>query len=199
MFSGFLVVASLLVIVIRGFHLGTDFAGGTTLTFTPNAAGPSVSNSSVTQVLDSSVGSGNVEAVQTLGGKTIQATLKALTESQVATGKTALVKAFNPVGGVSASNVSSSWGAQISQRAVLAVLIFLVLVGAFIWIRYEKRVAAGAVLSHHPRRHRDRRDLLAGWFRGHPGHRHRAAHHSRFLALRHGRGVRQGAGKLPRV
>lgn len=147
MLSGFLVVGSILVMLLRGFHLGTDFAGGTTLTFVPGADASTVSNSQVTEVLDKAVGAGNVEAVQTLGGKTVQATLKALTEPQVVAGKSALNTAFAPVGGVSASDVSSTWGAQISQRAILAVIIFLVLVGVFIWIRYEKRVAAGAVLS----------------------------------------------------
>lgn len=146
-FSTFLVVASILLMLLRGFHLGTDFAGGTTLTFVPSAGASSVPNSQVTEVLDKAIGAGNVESVQTLGGKTIQATLKALTESQVVGGKTALNTAFTPVGGVSASDVSSTWGAQISQRAILAVIIFLVLVGIFIWVRYEKRVAAGAVLS----------------------------------------------------
>ncbi len=145
--SGFLVVGSILVMLVRGFHLGTDFAGGTTLTFVPSAGAGSVPNSQVTQVLDKAVGAGNVESVQTLSGKTIKATLKTLTETQVVGGKTALNTAFTPVGGVSASDVSSTWGAQISQRAILAVIIFLILVGAFIWIRYEKRVAAGAVLS----------------------------------------------------
>ena len=85
--------------------------------------------------------------MQTLGGSTIQVTLKALTEAQVVVGKAAITKAFDPTGGVSGSNVSSSWGAQISQRAILAVVIFLIAVGLFIWIRYEKRVAAGAVIS----------------------------------------------------
>ena len=147
MFSSFLLVSSILLILIKGFHLGTDFAGGSTLTFTP-ANGGSVSTSSVNQVLTTALGSGKVEAVQTLGGKTIQATLVALNETQVATGKAALAKAFSlGAGSVSGSDVSSSWGAQISQRAILAVIIFLVAVGLFIWIRYEKRVAIGAVLS----------------------------------------------------
>ena len=146
-FSSFLVVGSILVMLLRGFHLGTDFAGGTTLTFVPSAGAAAVPNSQVTEILGRAVGAGNVESVQTLGGKTIQATLKALTEPQVVAGKSALSSAFHPAGGVSASDVSSTWGAQISQRAILAVIIFLVLVGAFIWIRYEKRVAAGAVLS----------------------------------------------------
>lgn len=145
--STFLVVGSIVVMLVRGFHLGTDFAGGTTLTFVPSAGAAAVPNSQVTEVLGKALGASNVEQVQTLGGKTIQATLKALTEPQVVAGKAALNTAFTPVGGVSASDVSSTWGAQISQRAILAVIIFLVLVGVFIWIRYEKRVAAGAVLS----------------------------------------------------
>lgn len=146
-FSSVLVLISLLFIVFRGFHLGTDFAGGTTLTFTPTATS-SASISSTTEVLDKALGAGNLVTVQTLGGKTIQATTKALTESQVAAGKSALTQAFSlPKGAVSGSDVSSTWGAQISERAILAVVVFLIAVGLFIWIRYEKRVAAGALLS----------------------------------------------------
>jgi preprotein translocase subunit SecF len=147
MFSTFLLVTSILLIFLKGFHLGTDFAGGSTLTFTPDS-GSTASTSGVTQVLTTALGSGQVQAVQTLGGSTIQATLVSLSEAQVATGKEALTKAFSlAAGSVSGSDVSSSWGAQISDRAVLAVIIFLIAVGLFIWIRYEKRVAVGAVLS----------------------------------------------------
>jgi len=150
MFSAFLVVASILLIVLRGFHLGTDFAGGTTFSFVPSVGAAQVSNTEVTKVLDQAVGAGKVEAVQTLGGRTVQATLASLQESEVKDGQLALAKAFTPTGGVtgvSASDVSSSWGAQISNRAILAVIIFLIAVGLFIWFRYEKRVAIGAVVS----------------------------------------------------
>jgi len=150
MFSTLLVVASILLILLRGFHLGTAFAGGTTFSFEPGAGASQVSQSDVTRVLDQSIGQGNVSAVQTLGGKTVQAALKTLSETQINAGRVALAKAFSPAGGVtgvSASDVSSSWGQQISNRAILAVIIFLVAVGLFIWVRYEKRVAIGAVLS----------------------------------------------------
>ncbi|SDP21295.1 protein translocase subunit secF [Nakamurella panacisegetis] len=143
--SGFLVVASLLLIIIKGFHLGTDFAGGSKLTFTPTN---SVSVAQVTEVLDKTYGNGVVEKVQTLGGKTLQATMTSLSEPQIAAGKSALTKAFNlPASSVSGSEVSSTWGSQISDRAILAVVIFFIAVGIFIWVRYEKRVAAGALVS----------------------------------------------------
>src|ERR1700712_3666946 len=73
MLSSFLVIGSILMMLLRGFHLGTDFAGGTTLTFVPAAGAASVSNSQVTEVLDKAVGTGNVQKVQTLSGKTIVA------------------------------------------------------------------------------------------------------------------------------
>src|SRR3954468_19450129 len=61
MFSTFLVVGSILVILLRGFNFGTDFAGGTTLTFVPGAGAANVSNSSVSEVVDKALGSGTVE------------------------------------------------------------------------------------------------------------------------------------------
>src|ERR1700712_1001682 len=66
-FSTFLVVASILLIVIRGFNLGTDFAGGTTLTFVPAAGAANVSNTQVTEVIDAALGAGTAESVQVLG------------------------------------------------------------------------------------------------------------------------------------
>ena len=48
---------------------------------------------------------------------------------------------------MSNSAVSETWGSEISQRALIAVIVFLIAVAIFLWIRYEKRVAFGAVLS----------------------------------------------------
>ena len=142
--SSVLVVASILLIVFRGFHYGIDFAGGTTLTFQP-VDSASVSNSQIAQTVTSATGV-ETESVQTVGNQ-IQVTSSSLSVDQVVAAKAAINQAYSPPGGVSDSAVSETWGSEISQRALLAVLVFLVAVAAFLWIRYEKRMAAGAVVS----------------------------------------------------
>jgi preprotein translocase subunit SecF len=142
--STVLVVASILLIVFRGFHYGIDFAGGTTLTFQP-ADGASVSITQVAQTVTSATGV-ETESVQTVGSQ-MQVTSPSLTDDQVTAAKAAINAAFSPPGGVSDSAVSETWGSEISQRALLAVVVFLIAVAAFLWIRYEKRMAAGAVVS----------------------------------------------------
>jgi len=142
--SGALVVASILLIVFRGFHFGIDFEGGTTLQFQPNA-GQTLSTSEVAQVVTSATGV-EPDAVQTVGSQ-IQISSSTLSVSQVIAAKGALNSAYAPEGGVSDSAVSETWGSEISQRALLAVIVFLVAVAGFLWVRYEKRMAAGAVVS----------------------------------------------------
>lgn len=143
--STVLVVASILLIVVRGFHYGIDFAGGTTLTFEPAGGTASVSNTLVAQTVTSATGV-DVDAVQTVGTQ-IQVTSPSLTLDQVVAAKAAIGTAFSPPGGVSDSAVSETWGSEILQRALLGVVVFLIAVAAFLWIRYEKRMAAGAVVS----------------------------------------------------
>jgi preprotein translocase subunit SecF len=142
--STVLVVASILLIVFRGFQFGIDFAGGTTLEFQP-ADGQTVSTSEVAGVVTTATGV-EPDAVQTVGSR-IQVSTAALSAEQVTAARDALVQQFNPTGGVSDSAVSETWGSEISERALLAVLVFLVAVAAFLWIRYERRVAVGAVVS----------------------------------------------------
>jgi len=142
--SGILVVFAILLIVFRGFQFGIDFAGGTTLQFQPNE-GQSISTSAVAQVVTSATGV-EPDAVQTVGTQ-VEISSSTLTAEQVIAAKGAINTAYAPTGGVSDSAVSETWGSEISQRALLAVLVFLVAVAAFLWIRYEKRMAVGAVAS----------------------------------------------------
>jgi preprotein translocase subunit SecF len=142
--SGTLVVISILLIIFRGFHFGIDFAGGTTLQFEPNP-GQSISTTEVAQVVTSATGV-EPDAVQTVGNQ-IQVSSSTLTVDQVIGAKGALNQKYAPTSGVSDSAVSETWGSEISQRALLAVVVFIIAVAAFLWIRYEKRSAVGAVVS----------------------------------------------------
>ncbi|MGS0688458.1 protein translocase subunit SecF [Nakamurella sp. GG22] len=142
--SGALVIGSLLLIIFRGFQFGIDFAGGTTLQFQPDS-GAEISTTQVAQVVTSATGV-EPDSVQTVGSQ-IQISSATLSPEQVVAAKAAINAEYSPEGGVSNSAVSETWGSEISQRALLAVLVFLVAVAAFLWIRYEKRMAAGAVVS----------------------------------------------------
>src|SRR5664279_178692 len=139
-----LVVASILLIVFRGFNFGIDFAGGTTLQFQPNP-GQDISTTEVAQVVTSATGV-EPDSVQTVGTQ-IQVSSATLSVEQVVAAKGAINSAYAPESGVSNSAVSETWGSEISQRALIAVIVFLIAVAIFLWIRYEKRVAFGAVLS----------------------------------------------------
>ncbi|MTD16363.1 protein translocase subunit SecF [Nakamurella sp. YIM 132087] len=142
-----LVVLSVLFIVIRGFNFGIDFAGGTRFTFQiPDGQSYSQVQERTVDVFAGAAGVPS-EAIQQIGTNQVQISSVSLDAQQVAAVKTALESAFSPVGGVSDSAVSNTWGSEISERAILAVVVFLVLVAIFIWIRYERRVAVGAVIS----------------------------------------------------
>lgn len=141
-FSALLIVLSVLFMILRGFNLSIDFEGGTQLTFQPAAT---VAHSEVTQVLHDAIGKETESVVDV--GPNIQVSLVALDAHEVTLSKEALAKAFPLVGDVSDSAVSGTWGSEILTQALISVIVFLIAVALFITLRYEHRVAIGAVTS----------------------------------------------------
>lgn len=141
-FSAMLVLLAILFMIVRGFNLSIDFVGGTQLTFQPTTT---VSHSAVTKVLNDAVGEETDSVLDV--GQNIQVSLPALDADQVTAAKHALADAFPLQGDVSDSAVSGTWGSEISTQALISVIVFLIAVALYLAIRYEYRVAAGAVLS----------------------------------------------------
>jgi preprotein translocase subunit SecF len=48
---------------------------------------------------------------------------------------------------ISVSTVSATWGAAVSKQALIALVIFLVLIAGFIWLRFERRMAIAAIAA----------------------------------------------------
>lgn len=140
-------------ILLRGFTFGIDFQGGTKVGFPRGDA----SVTQVEQVFSEVVGSAP-ESVVVVGngpGATVQIRSKALTNDQTATLRDALFEKFQPKGSdgkpskqaISDSAVSETWGGQITKKALIALGVFLVLVGIYIAIRYERYMAMAALGS----------------------------------------------------
>ncbi|MGL6233859.1 MAG: protein translocase subunit SecF [Segniliparus sp.] len=149
-----IVLLCLASFAIRGFTFGIEFVGGTSISF-PAEGKPD--SGKVARVVADATGHEPV-SVQTVGAgssATVQIRTGDLNNAQTAKVTDALFGAFQPKGhdgkpskaAVNVSSVSSSWGGQITVRALIALGVFLLAVGAYIAIRFELDMALAAIAS----------------------------------------------------
>jgi preprotein translocase subunit SecF len=156
----FLVAAVLVLIAvgsiaIRGFSLGIEFAGGTSFSIPAKTATATLSQSDAQKAVSDAIHSvdpGNeTTAAQKVGsgGKeqwTVNAS--AMTAAQSEQAKTKLVADLGvPATSVSDNQVSAAWGGQVTRQAIIGLIVFLVLVSAYLVIRFEWRMAVAALSS----------------------------------------------------
>jgi preprotein translocase subunit SecF len=160
LFFALLILVCLVSIIFRGFNLGIDFTGGTRISLPAQGANGTISTSQVEEVFTDTLDR-EPAAVQTVGtgdAATIQIRSEALNNDEVTRVKAALFDELQPEGAngqpsersISDSAVSASWGGEISQQALIALGVFLVLVTIFLAFYFEKwmAVAALAALIH---------------------------------------------------
>lgn len=147
--------ASLIVIVlgvlslgIRGFNLGIDFKGGSSWEVLAN-------NSSVSSMTSAVQRAGLTNPTVTkLGSSTYEVTadINALSPTKQLSLTNAVVSAMAKQAGVSdnqvsTSNVGPTWGGQITQRALEALIVFFLAVVAYISVRFEPKMALAAFVA----------------------------------------------------
>ncbi|QWF84215.1 protein translocase subunit SecF [Amycolatopsis sp. CA-230715] len=143
---------------IKGFNLGIEFEGGTQLQMpAKNASGTEITEPQVKEVFSDSTGKRAAET-QIVGKGTsaaIQIRSDALNNAEVAKLKQDLFTKLKPVDNagrsapqiISDSAVSASWGGEISQKALIALAVFLVLVTIFLAVYFERWMAIAALIS----------------------------------------------------
>lgn len=151
--SGVIVAVCLASMVLRGFTFGIDFEGGTKVSMP--AAG--VDTERVEEVFSQTLGK-DVESVVIVGSgasATVQIRSEALSNDETTKLRDALFDTFQPKGldgqpskqAISDSAVSETWGAQITNKALLALVVFLVLATIYITLRYERYMAIAAMAT----------------------------------------------------
>jgi preprotein translocase subunit SecF len=155
--SGAIVAVAVLSILLRGFTFGIDFNGGTTVSMPAAGAAGTVQTSQVSDVFRKAIGNDpeSVVVVGNGGGATVQIRSETLTNDQTTKLRNALFDAFHPKGAdgkpskqaISDAAVSETWGDQITDKALIALAVFLVLVGVYIMVRYERYMAVSALTT----------------------------------------------------
>lgn len=144
--SIFLVLLSLASLFTRELNLGIDFEGGGVWEV------PS-QDLSVGDVRDAMRTVGEAEAkIQTLTNQAgdrvirVQAGVDAVTRSGEITDLLASTAEVD-AGEISVSTVGPSWGDNITNKAVRALVFFLIILGLYITLRLEWRMAVGALVA----------------------------------------------------
>ena len=150
---GFAISITLILLTLgslftRGLNLGIDFEGGVAWQV-PSSETMDVD--AARSVLDDNGVPTENAKVQTLTSGTTSS-IRIQVGDQTAEVRTKVqtdlaIKANVDINEVSVSSVSSSWGRAITEKAIRALIAFMVLVGIYIAWRFEWRMAIAAILA----------------------------------------------------
>ena len=144
--SGLILVISIAALAFRGLNTSVEFKGGSVFQF----SAPTATSAQVSSVV-SAAGGGSDAIVQKVG-------IGGSSSWQVQTAKVpfpeqvkiqdALASNFHiSQDAVSANFVGPSWGSQISQKALKALIAFLIAIVIYLSIAFEWRMASAALIA----------------------------------------------------
>ncbi|MEW2480490.1 protein translocase subunit SecF [Mycobacterium sp. NPDC049093] len=155
--SGVIVAICIASMVLRGFTFGIDFEGGTKVSMPSAGSEGIVTVQQVEDVFNKTLNR-TPESVVLVGSgasATVQIRSETLSNDETEKLRNALFDAFHPKGTdgqpskqvISDSAVSETWGGQITQKALIALVVFIVLASIYIAWRYERYMAMAAMAT----------------------------------------------------
>jgi preprotein translocase subunit SecF len=142
-----IIVLGLLSLGFRQLNLGIDFRGGTSWEV-PGGHGLSVSDardalpSNMRDAKVQSLGSGAIRVQADARGNSAS-TRRIVNDVSDRLAKAAKISERD----ISVSDVGPSWGKEITSKAQRALVIFLILITAYIWFRFEFKMAAATMAA----------------------------------------------------
>jgi preprotein translocase subunit SecF len=151
--SALVILAGLVSLGTRGLNEGIDFKGGSSWT----VASPTMTVAQATDIAKAS-GVAQPTVVSLTNQVThvkqiqVQADLNNLSgtkhQATVFNLQTALARAAHvPASSVSINDVGPTWGGQVTDKAIEALIIFFIVVAIYISIRFEFKMAVAAIIA----------------------------------------------------
>ncbi|MFG2051798.1 protein translocase subunit SecF [Micromonospora sp. NPDC048935] len=149
--AGALLLIALLSFGLRGFSLGIEFAGGNSFQVPASVGSLEDAEREVNSALKAENTGIEVVTAQKVGGpggdsyelRTAQLSAE---QTNAVKGQIAEDLGIN-ADQISGNQVSEAWGSQVTERAVLGLVIFIALVMVYLILRFEWRMAVAAVAS----------------------------------------------------
>jgi preprotein translocase subunit SecF len=146
--SGVVILVSLVSLFTRGLNLGIDFEGGVAWEM---PASNGVTTQTVRDVLAADgidTADAKIQSLSGAGGDRIRIQVGAqASDVQTKVRNDLAAKAGVQPDDVSVNSVSASWGSEITKKAVRALIFFFIAIALYISIRFEWRMAVGAIVA----------------------------------------------------
>ncbi len=143
--SGAILLISIVALLVRGLDFSVDFKGGSVFQFPASSASVTQVQSAVT---DAGVTGAVVQELSGSLGTSWQVQTPALSAAQTNNVENSLISHL----GVNASKISvqfvgSSWGSQITDKAIEALIAFLIVIVLYLTIAFEWKMAVAAFVA----------------------------------------------------
>ncbi|MEV4723704.1 protein translocase subunit SecF [Micromonospora humida] len=149
--AGVLVLIAVLSFAVRGFSLGIEFAGGNSFQVPASVGTLDQTEDKVNEALATEGGGAKVVTAQKVGstsGEYYELRTSQLSADQANAVKATMADEFGiNADQISGSQVSEAWGSQVTSRALLGLVIFVLVVAAYLVLRFEWRMAVAAIIS----------------------------------------------------
>jgi preprotein translocase subunit SecF len=146
--SAVLLLICILSFIFRGFNYGVEFEGGTQ--FRIQTSGNAISADDVNTAF-AQAGAANPEPAQVVGSGNTQTVVVKTAEMTPAKQAKVVADVSHDLGipadNINIDAVSSSWGHDITVKAIQGLVVFLIVVSIYIAIRFQWRMAVGGILA----------------------------------------------------
>ncbi|WUI03712.1 protein translocase subunit SecF [Spirillospora sp. NBC_00431] len=138
--SGLLLVLSLAGLLVQGLNFGVEFKGGSVFTFKSSA--------SIEEVRGAVAEGGAHQVIVQKAGGDWRVTTESLTSAHVTKIKSNVSQELDvPADKISTQVVGASWGGEIQEKAWQALIVFMILIIAYLSVAFEWRMAVAAVVA----------------------------------------------------
>lgn len=146
--AGGVLLIAILAISLIGFKPGIEFSGGNEYTVPTSAGSLADVEKAIDEAIQSVAPDTSVQPATQLGDTLYAVRSAELTNDQTLEVKAKIASALKiDVGTVGDNRVSAAWGEQVTEQALIGLVIFIAVVSIYLIIRFEWRMAAAAVAS----------------------------------------------------
>ena len=146
--SGVLLLVTVISLFGRGLNLGLDFEGG--VAWDVPAKGALTNDATKTILTDNGISAvdAKIQTVSSTDGTRLRVQVGDQSRDKQQIVRQAFAdKAGVDVEEVALTSVSATWGSEITDKAVKALIVFFVVLFIYIWIRFEWMMSIGAIVA----------------------------------------------------